>query len=161
MKNLKLSRKMYDQYMATVKDNKGITKEQAELKMTRNAILGVTQVRAKKDSTYNMYGGLHFIVANGNIVWMKNHCGTPKGWTRNNRLYIKLNKELGINDDITLLELYKKDLTYKYKHNKDLKVDSSTTLFELCKMDLTCKLKLKMSKFKNTMKSKREALASN
>lgn len=134
MKNLKLSRKMYEKYCETVKDNEGISKKQAELKMTRNAILAFSSERHNK-STHYKYGGLHFIVANGNIVWMRNYCTPQEGWKRNNWLYIKLNKVLGIEDDTTLFQLYKKDLTYKYKQYK-------------------------RNKAKKVMKSKREALTS-
>lgn len=114
MKNrLRFSRKAYDKYMRTVKDNDGISKEQAELKMTRNMMLAVANERSKT-STHYKYGGLHFIVSNNQIVWIQNHCAVEKGWKRNNRLYIKLNKELGIEDDTTLLQLYKKDLTIRF-----------------------------------------------
>lgn len=120
MQKLKMGREMYAQYKSTVKNVENITLEQAQLKMTRNAQLAIVNPRfnakGKVHSTHYQYGSLQFITTNdGSIVWMKNYCGFPKDWKRDNTLYLKLNKELGIEDDSTMLDMVKRDAYYYVK----------------------------------------------
>ena len=128
MKKLKMPYHIYQQYKNTVKDNEDITQQQAELKMTRNAQLALATIREKesrrnskkKVSTHYQYGCLHFIVADGRVVWMRNNSKAPKGWKRDNKLYLKLNSDLGINENVTMFDLIKRDIQgqMKYRMNK-------------------------------------------
>lgn len=116
MRPLKLSQKVYKQYKSTVRGNEDISFEQAELKFLRNMSLSVLSSRPKGKGTYCQYGDLHFIVSEKDVVvWMKNRCPSPKGWKRNNKRYLELNKVLGIEDDITMLGLIARDASIKIR----------------------------------------------
>lgn len=116
MQTLKFAKGIYRQYCKSVKGNEETTLHQARLKMTRNAQLAVSSVRANNAGTHYRYGKLQFIVNHeGTIVWMKNHCKTPVGWKRDNQLYLKLNRELGIKEKVTSLDLVKRDAYYSIK----------------------------------------------
>lgn len=117
MQNITLSRRMYAQYVGTVRGNEKTTRKQAHRKMTRNAALAISSPhfndKGKVIGTHYRYGCLHFIVANnGGVVWLRNHSVAPKGWKRDNVRYIELNKELGIQDDITPQGLAERDTYY-------------------------------------------------
>lgn len=121
MTKLTMTNNVYRQYKSVVKDNETTTKEQANLKMTRNAELAVASVRPNGKGTHYSYGKLQFIVnEQGTVVWMKNHCKTPVGWKRDNVKYLKLNRELGIDDDRNMLDLVSRDvyLSVKKAFNK-------------------------------------------
>ena len=120
MNKLKMGRDIYAQYKSTVQNNESTTLEQAQLKMTRNAQLALVSPRPNTrgvvHSTHYKYGSLHFIVnKKDKIVWMRNYSGNPKGWKRDNKLYLKLNKDLGIEENTTHLDLIKRDIYYAVK----------------------------------------------
>lgn len=116
---ISLSRFMYKQYKEIVIGNEDTSHKQANLKMRRNAQLAATSVRPDGSIHYK-YGCLHFIVANNKVVWMSNNMKPEDGWKRDNRLYLKLSKELGIEEDVTMLDLVVRDVrcNMKYKLTK-------------------------------------------
>lgn len=113
-----LSGKMYKQYKETVKGNENTSHEQAKLKMWRNMLLASASRRDRASSHFK-YGCLHFIVANGKVVWMQNECKPERGWRRNNKKYLELNRELGIESDETMLKLHMRELKGWAKYNKN------------------------------------------
>lgn len=127
MKKLKMDRRIYNEYVTTVQNNEDTSLEQAQLKMTRNAQLAIVSPRRNTrgviTSTHYRYGSLQFIVnKKDKIVWMQNYTGHPKGWKRDNKRYLELNKELGIEEDVTMFDLIKRDVYYamKRKYRKAL-----------------------------------------
>lgn len=119
MQKLSLAKGIYQQYKTTVEGNEETTVQQAGLKMTRNMQLAHESKRPDGSSHYR-YGCLHFIVANDTVVWMQNNCKPQKNWKRNNKLYLKLNKELGIKENVTMIDLVVRDIkaSMKYRMNK-------------------------------------------
>jgi hypothetical protein len=113
---LSFKKGLFEYYQVHVQGNGQITYDQAARKMTRNL-----QLAEKVDSTGHRgqlykYGSLHFIVDKENrIVWIKNYCRIPDGWALNKKEYLRLNKQLGIEDDSTMISLRWKELKYKIK----------------------------------------------
>ena len=105
--------KAYYQYINTVAGNENTDFELAAKKMTRNAALSKI-IERNDGSFYCQYGKLHFIVFNDTIVWLRNQCPTPKGWSRNKRFYLELNELYGINEGVTMWDLIKKDIEMAY-----------------------------------------------
>lgn len=108
--------KLYKQYKNTVDGNENISRKQASLKMYRNMQLAHKSKRSDESYHYK-YGCLHFIVAHNEIVWMQNGCKPHKGWKRDNKMYLKLNKELGIESDETRFNLFIRELKGNLKYN--------------------------------------------
>jgi len=97
MRPLKVSRKVCAHYRNVVKGNKFTPLEQIEKKFVRNMALVILEVHPEGRGTYCLYGKLHFIVSDDDVVvWMRNNCPSPKGWKKDNEKYLQLNKELGI-----------------------------------------------------------------
>ncbi|WP_144509890.1 hypothetical protein [Bacillus sp. FJAT-22090] len=113
---LALSKGIYRLYTATVNGNENTTHRQTILKMKRNIQLA-HQSERPDGSIHYKYGSLHFIVANGRVVWMQNNCKPEKGWKRDDHLYLKLNKELGIEEDVTLFDLKVRNIKCNLKYN--------------------------------------------
>lgn len=105
MKLLKLSDKAYEQYRTKVKGNENITRDQASKKITRNVLLAkevpprYTLDRLLGSKLYH-YGNLHIIVRWGKVLQIYNHFGGQyhNDWVLDKEKYIKLTKELGIED---------------------------------------------------------------
>lgn len=116
MKKLKVTKSVYQQYKTLVNGNAETTLDEARLKFTRNAQLAAKSER-KDGGIHYKYGSLHFIVANGVVLWMQNGRKPEKNWKRDDRLYLKLNKELGIEDDATLFDLKVRDIKCNLKYN--------------------------------------------
>jgi len=111
-----LPKNVYKIYRETVKGNEDTSYDQASRKMYRNMLLAYKSERPDGSHHYK-YGCLHFNVANNKVVWMRNNNTPQKGWKRNNREYIRLNKELGINDEQTLLGLLLREVKCQLKYN--------------------------------------------
>lgn len=121
MQTLKFANGIYNQYCKTVKGNEETSLHQARLKMTRNMQLAIASprynTRGVVQTTHYKYGSLHFMVnRKGSIVWMQNNSSQAKGWKRDNKLYLKLNKELGIEENTTHLDLVVRDAYHNIKH---------------------------------------------
>lgn len=103
MKLFNLKKSAYEYYRLNTRDNENTSFELAQKKLTRNIHLA-----AKKESVSNtlklqqeyIYGNMKIIVRFGAIVEIDNN---PKhaidGWYLNRKKYIKLSKELGIDDN--------------------------------------------------------------
>lgn len=102
MKLFKVSKKALDQYRDTVRDNKHVSQELAQKKLTRNIMLvkETAPHRIEKGFltvTYK-YGNL-FITTLGNIVVrVVNHKGKPLKWRFPKERYIQLSEQLEIED---------------------------------------------------------------
>lgn len=97
LKLLKFTGKTFNYYKNRVAGNKEITYDQAQRKMTRNAILAKKANSTEYESKLYMYGSLWFLVTDDDrIVWMRNNCFKPQGWNIDKETYIKLCKELSI-----------------------------------------------------------------
>ncbi|MED3792448.1 hypothetical protein P4571_08325 [Niallia alba] len=130
MKILQISKNVFDYYRNNVKGNENTSSEQIQRKLTRNMLLA-----HKVDSTgYHgqmyQYGCLWFVVnKRGKVTWIKNGCFPPTNWKLDTKRYIELNRDLGIKDDITYVELKWKSFkinikkrikTLKFKYKKKL-----------------------------------------
>ncbi len=106
-------------YRTNIKGNEDITYDEAKRKMTRNMMLAHKEESIGKSTTMYKYGCLWFLVDNKDrIVWMRNNHRPAEGWKRNKREYLRLNKELGIDDDVTMTDLVIKDIKAKMKSIK-------------------------------------------
>lgn len=119
MQTLTLAKGIYTQYRKNVQESENDSLEQVRRKMTRNMQLAHRTVR-ENGSIYYKYGCLHFIVAKGMVVWLQNNSKPEKGWKRDDKKYLELTKELGIESDATLLSLKVKRVKcdMKYRINK-------------------------------------------
>lgn len=113
---LALSKGIYHQYTATVNGNENTSHHQAVLKFKRSIQLAHQNERPDGSIHYK-YGSLHFIVANGIVVWMRNNCKPEPGWKRDDHLYVKLSEELGIEDALTLCGLKSRSIKCNLKYN--------------------------------------------
>lgn len=111
-----LPKSIYKIYKETVKGSENISYDQASRKMYRNMLLAHKSERPDGSCHYK-YGCLHFIVANGRVVWIRNNSSPQEDWKRDNKEYIKLNRELGIEDNYTLLGLTLRDVKCQLKYN--------------------------------------------
>lgn len=118
MRKLQLTNKTYQEYKETVKGNETTSRKQAELKMTRNMQLAHKSKRAQEGEHYK-YGCLHFIVAKGKVVWIQNNNKPEKGWKKDIKRYLELNKELGIESDETYIGLWLEMKIAKIKYLKN------------------------------------------
>lgn len=110
MKLINVPKHIYEQYRATVRGSEDISLDETRRKFTRNKYLSLTKLSHQKNRTYYMYGRFHFIVdKNNTVVWMNNKRESPVGWERDNKLFMKLNKQLGIRSEITELGLVVRD----------------------------------------------------
>lgn len=107
---------LYKQYKNTVSGNENISRKQATLKMYRNMQLAYKSKRSDGSCHYK-YGCLHFIIAHNKIVWIQNGCKPHKGWKLNSKMYLKLNKDLGIESDETRFSLFIRNLKSNLKYN--------------------------------------------
>lgn len=111
MKLLKIPRRIHKQFQRTVNDSKNIELDLLRKKLTRNSFLSHINQNHEGEGVYYMYGNLHFIVnEEGAVIWLKNRQPSPVGWERNDRLYLKLSKRLGIKTDIAEVELKTQDV---------------------------------------------------
>ena len=95
MVHLTLSDTAYRYYIKNTKRNANTTKEQAELKMTRNMMLALPY-KKKRNKVWYSYGHLRFAVENNTVHWIKNNCKKHVVWYKDMEKYLKLNEELGI-----------------------------------------------------------------
>lgn len=106
MKLLKVPRRIHKEFQRTVNDSKNIELDVLRRKLTRNSYLSHINQKHEGEGIYYMYGNLHFIVnEEGAVIWLKNRQPSPIGWERNDRLYLKLSKRLGIGKGIGNAEL--------------------------------------------------------
>lgn len=105
MKLIRLSKKAYELYRTTVRDNEDITYGQSRHKLTRNIILAknITPVeeRIKLIQTQVFaFGNLYITVRLNKVVDIKNHKGrnVHRDWKFDEKRYIELNEILGIVD---------------------------------------------------------------
>lgn len=110
------SLQLYKQYKNTVEGNEDVSRKQATLKMYRNMQLAHKSERSNGSCHYK-YGCLHFIVVKNKIVWMQNGCKPQKGWKLDRKLYLTLNKELGIESDETRFSLFIRDFKSNLRYN--------------------------------------------
>jgi hypothetical protein len=116
IKILKFKGNTFNYYKQNVKGNENTTYNQAQRKMTRNMLLAYKTDSSEYPGQMYQYGSLWFVVNKKNqIVWIKNYCFIPEGWKVNKLKYLKLSKQLGINEDVTLWGLVKKDVKYKFR----------------------------------------------
>jgi hypothetical protein len=116
IKILKFKGNTFTYYQTHVKGNEKVTYDQARRKMTRNMMLAYKTDSEGYPGQMYQYGSLWFVVNTKNqIVWIKNYCFLPEGWKVNKIKYLKLNKQLHIEEDVTLLDLVKKDVRYNAK----------------------------------------------
>lgn len=107
----KIPMAILEQYRRNVRGNEAITMESLQIKLYRNMQLAATSKSHTGRGTFYMYGRLHFLVDGANTVqWMGNRMPIPEGWKRDDELYLKLNKELGIDSDITATGLMVRDV---------------------------------------------------
>ncbi|MEK4025443.1 hypothetical protein [Sporosarcina sp. FSL W7-1283] len=111
-----LTNKTFNIYKTTVEGNESISRKQAELKMKRNMQLAHSSTRVNGGVHYK-FGCLHFIVVKDRVVWMQNNLTPEKNWKKNNREYLRLNKELGIESNETLFSLNVKEIKCNLKYN--------------------------------------------
>lgn len=119
MKLLAFKNSAYEQYKQTVSDNENLSHNQACRKMTRNMLLARKAISTGYDSQLYMYGSLHFLVKDNKVVWISNKRRVPVGWKLNKKEYLRLTKKLAIDEDVTLLKLYIKDVKIKLKYYKN------------------------------------------
>lgn len=113
IKLLEVTDKALEQYRTQVNGNLYITKEQAVKKLTRNVILvsdhapeRITKSGILK-KTYS-YGNLDITVKLGKIIKIVNHKGQQSNWHPPKQEYIKLCKQLGIEDNKYKVKKFKK-----------------------------------------------------
>lgn len=99
MKRLNMSKRMYEYYRDSVKNNETITFSQARRKMTRNMLLANKADSSNYIGQMYQYGRLWFVVRDNKIIWMKNKCRNPEGWILDKEKYDELNKTLGIKNN--------------------------------------------------------------
>jgi len=96
---LKVSDNVLDYYRNNVRGNEKITLDQLQRKLTRNMKLAHKEDSAGYRNQMYKYGSLWFTVCSrGKVRWIKNKCNMPVGWMLDKKEYIRLSKELGIED---------------------------------------------------------------
>ena len=114
----KLSSKAFEQYRQT-KGNESTHYRMASLKMYRNMKLSKLLYTNGNKKVYQ-YGSMKFKVVNDNlVVWMHNYQKVPRDWQLDKKEYVRLSRELGIDQDVTVADLYIKDLKRKLKYWKN------------------------------------------
>ena len=110
MKIYNLKNGVFQYYKKHVAENESVTIKEAQRKLTRNVILAAkADSVGYKDQLYK-YGRLWIWVNGNNIVGLKNRCPREKGWTKDKVKYLELNKQLGISEDVSMMDLHRKDL---------------------------------------------------
>lgn len=104
MKLLKVSDKAFKKYKSTVRGNENITYEQAQKKLTRNAVLvketAPERIKRKWFNVTYSYGNLDIICRFGTVIDIVNHKGVfDSNWKFPRHSYQHLNKVMGIPDD--------------------------------------------------------------
>lgn len=96
---LRVNDKVLDYYRNNVRGNEDITLDQLERKLTRNMKLAYKEDSEGHRNQLYKYGSLWFAVCSrGKVRWIKNKCNKPVGWKLDKKEYIRLSKELGIED---------------------------------------------------------------
>lgn len=115
MNILRLSKKAYELYRTTVRDNEEITYDQARRRLTRNVILAkdITPVEERskliKTKVY-AFGNLHIIVRLNKVIDIENHkkCGNlHRDWKLDVNKRTELNEILGIVDQANPYTIYR------------------------------------------------------
>lgn len=92
---LKLTDEVFDYYQNKTAGNKNISRELAELKMTRNMHLALPY-NHNSGRTWYAYGQLRFAVENGVVGWIVNKRREPAVWSKDWDKYDRLTNELGL-----------------------------------------------------------------
>jgi hypothetical protein len=117
---LKFKKGLFDYYRNTVSGNNEITMDQARRKMTRNMLLAAKSDSTEFNSQRYMYGSLHFNVnERGVITWIGNRKFTPQGWELDKEAYVRLSRELGVEDAVSYDGLVMRELKHQLKHKYD------------------------------------------
>jgi hypothetical protein len=117
MEILRFKKGLFEYYVKNVAGNDEITRDQAQKKMTRNMHLAAKSNSDKFTHQKYMYGNLHFIINDrGVITWMRNKCYSPEGWKVDKIKYVKLSKELGIEDAESYAGLHMRNMKHRLKH---------------------------------------------
>lgn len=113
IKLLEITNEALSQYREEVNGNKYITLEQAQRKLTRNVKLVRDYAPERVTSkwlglivTYS-YGNLDIVVKRGKVISIVNNKGQQCNWHPNKQEYIRLCKQLGIEDNKFKKVVYK------------------------------------------------------
>jgi len=82
---------VYQSYKKNINGGEETSLDLAQRKMTRNMLLA----KRVGENMYQ-YGKLWFVVEDGTVIWLSNHCPKPNKWKKNVKKYMELNKLLGI-----------------------------------------------------------------
>lgn len=116
IKLLKFKGDTFHYYKTSIQGNENITYKEACAKMTRNQLLAYKEDSTGRSAQLYKYGCLWFLVDNKDrIVWIQNNRRPAEGWKRDKKEYLRLSKELGIEDGTTMTDLVVKDIKAKVK----------------------------------------------
>ena len=117
---LRFKEGLFEKYKSTVKDCDNLDYHMACLKMTRNMMLAKEEKSPNHpNSTMYKYGSLWFVVSYGKITWIRNNCHVPEDWQLDKKEYVRLSRELGIDKNVTVMDLYIKEAKGKLKYGKN------------------------------------------
>lgn len=106
VKLLHISNAALYNYQVSVYGNEHITREETSKKLTRNMLLSKEELGRRPGEKLYKYGNLWFIVNKENaVIWLRNYCECPEGWELNKQEYVRLSKELQIEESLSLAEL--------------------------------------------------------
>ncbi|MED3562389.1 hypothetical protein [Bacillus xiapuensis] len=103
MKILKITDEVFETYRTQVNGKENITRDQAERRLTRNVMEGMSVpprsfLEALIGNEKYIFGNLHIIVRHGRVVRLFNHKGGKPygGWYKDQKKHAELTKQLGI-----------------------------------------------------------------